>query len=221
MGNCGGSKTWRLGLEQVCSLHSEPAPVWSERPVSPCASRSTTEGHLVCINWQTTCFDQMVNDSLWMRKVGLCMCKNVKSNYNQKISQHFYSGFFEWYHSSILAAYDSLDQTQRGQLKFKDENKCGSDDSVHQILDSIQPQQTPIRIIILEWSLLGVIMTDGPAEWACVRPAGPIPNAFQIICKMSHQELVKASWLLFTSFDSSSSFWWACDLSSTRWCSLH
>lgn len=86
MGNCGGSKTWRLGLEQVCSLHSEPAPVWSERPVSPCASRSTTEGHLVCINWQTTCFDQMVNDTLRMRKVGLCMCKNVKSNYNLKKS---------------------------------------------------------------------------------------------------------------------------------------
>lgn len=106
----------KFGLK--CSLHSEPAPVWSERPVSPCASLSTTEGHLVCINWQTTCFDQMVNDTLGMRKVGLCICKNVKSDYNLKNFSTFLIRILWVYHSSILAAYNSLVQTQRGQLKF-------------------------------------------------------------------------------------------------------
>lgn len=49
----------------------------------------------------------------------------------------------------------------------------------------VQAQQTPIRIMVLDWSLLGVIMNDGlcPAGWA-----------FETEGEMTHQTLVTASW---------------------------
>lgn len=81
----------------------------------------------------------------------------------------------------------------------------------------VQAQQTPIRIMILDWSLLGAIMNDGPAEWASVRPAGPLKQNERWLIRHLSQlpgPLLpeRCSWKLL---------WWAHDLFNTCWCILH
>ena len=84
--------------------------------------------------------------------------------------------------------------------------------------DSVQPQRTPVRILILDCSFLGVIINDRPAERASAQSARSLPHTFEMRREMTHQTLVTASWLpLVCSEHSWKLLWRAHDLFNTCW----
>ena len=88
--------------------------------------------------------------------------------------------------------------------------------------DSVQPQRTPVRILILDCSFLGVIINDRPAERASAQSARSLPHTFEMRREMTHQTLVTASWLpLVCSEHSWKLLWRAHDLFNTCWCIFH